>query len=218
MDKCGRKGKGWLQIGQSMHACIDVNQYFCVHTTALTVWLKRCLHEYTNLFYRQTLFLQPGVMPGPGSVSPIMHISLSAPVPRPGQSECQGGQHWPTRERAEENSAMKISLSARGGAAAVSALSIIRGCYSNQNQKLYKFASRKWTRQTLVELHWILRLAFKDAVNAPIWGPPGTHRGDAALSGVLGLLSASLLEVSDKIMDTSIHRESSLAHPQTWLA
>ena len=60
-----------------------------------------------------------------------------------------------------------------------------------------------------------LRLAFKGAVNAPIWGPPGTHRGDAALSGVLGLLSASLLEVSDKIMDTSIHRESSLAHPQT---
>lgn len=51
--------------------------------TALTQWLKRCLHEYTNLFYRQTLFLQPGVMPGrvgTGSVSPIMHISLSAPV------------------------------------------------------------------------------------------------------------------------------------------
>ena len=116
-----KEGEGWaLQIGQCYNLwCQSV--FLCAHTTtALTVWLKRCLHEYTNLFYRQTLFLQPGVMPGPGSVWPIMHISLSAQVARPGQSDCQRGKHWPTRDYAEENSAMKISLSAWGGAGAVS--------------------------------------------------------------------------------------------------
>ena len=181
------------------------------------LWLKRCLHEYTNLFYRQTLFLQPGVRlgrVGTGSVSPIMHISLSArgrPRRPPQPIRASASEHWPIRAGRRENPSMKISLSARArrGRCTEPVPCPSSGGVTQIKGKSYNDAFRKWidTQGSSCSCKFGPKTARKSLMR--LFGDP-LHPSQWR-SIVSGLLSGSLLEASDKIL---MHRLQTNKHDQ----